>query len=294
MYAKISLYSFRLLPLRCALALFIFCSAFITNAAAQETLSDTLAVQPEEPEGQGGVEKKGDSFFTERTDTLSVVERKIPEEEVRKLKSDKAYWYADASVHRDRSGKLVTGEMEKGRKSQKQENEQGITEQKTETPYLPLGQRPWFQVLLWFLMVGVFVAGIVFYLSGSNIGLFRRKNKRTGAFADETETTEDIFSIRYASAIEKAEAAGNFRLAVRLRFLQLLKELADKNIIRYQQDKTNFDYLSELQPTRYYTPFFRLTRNYEYCWYGQFPVSGESYTLLRNDFQQFAKQLTTG
>ena len=88
-----------------------------------------------------------------------------------------------------------------------------------------------------------------------------------------------------------AAAAGNFRLAIRLMFLRSLKNMSEKNIIRYKQDKTNFDYLVELHPTTYYNNFFKVTRSYEYSWYGQFPVSEDAYRIIRNDFDQFDKAL---
>ena len=85
---------------------------------------------------------------------------------------------------------------------------------------------------------------------------------------EEELATEDIFAINYQKEIDKAAQQGNYRLAVRLLFLRILKNLSQKNIIRYTQDKTNLDYLVQLHATRYYSDFFRITRNYEYSWYG--------------------------
>ena len=117
-----------------------------------------------------------------------------------------------------------------------------------------------------------------------------KKNVKT-INAGEDEITEDIFAINYQKEIDKAAAQGNYRLAIRLMFLRLLKNMSEKSIIRYKQDKTNLDYLLELHPTNYYTRFFRITRNYEYSWYGQFNVSEDAYKIIRNDFDQFDKEL---
>ena len=68
--------------------------------------------------------------------------------------------------------------------------------------------------------------------------------------------TEDIFAINYQKEIDKACSKGNYRLAIRLMFLRLLKDLSEKNIIQYTQDKTNFDYLIQLHPTRLLQRFF--------------------------------------
>jgi hypothetical protein len=70
-------------------------------------------------------------------------------------------------------------------------------------------------------------------------------------------------------------------------FLQLLKNLSEKNIIQYKHDRTNFDYLSQLYATRYYEDFFRITRHYEYSWYGQFEVSPKTYQVIKKEFEDF-------
>jgi len=74
-------------------------------------------------------------------------------------------------------------------------------------------------------------------------------------------------------------------------FLRLLKDLSQKNIIQYAQGKTNFDYLMQLHPTKYYRDFFRITRNYEYSWYGQFDVTEDMYHIIQSDFSNFDRQL---
>jgi hypothetical protein len=74
-------------------------------------------------------------------------------------------------------------------------------------------------------------------------------------------------------------------------FLRLLKSLADKNIIQYKPDRTDFDYLMQLHSTGYYDDFFRLTRNYEYSWYGQFDIDHERFSVMRKDFDNFDNKL---
>jgi len=138
--------------------------------------------------------------------------------------------------------------------------------------------------------LGVFAVGLAIYLSGSNVGLFRKKNK-TMKEVEEEEITEDIFSINYQKEIDKAAAQGNYRPAIRLMFLRVLKNMSEKNIIRYKQDKTNLDYLMELHPTNHYNGFFSITRSYEYSWYGQFNVSEDAYKIIRKDFDQFEATL---
>ena len=194
--------------------------------------------------------------------------RKVPAEQIRKLKEDESFWYANAVIEKQEPKKQVA----------KPGN------------YVPLGQRQWFQTVLWIVIIGGFVAFIMIYLAGNRVGLFSRKNVQDNP-SEDGDMPEDIFAINYQKEIEKASNAGNFRLAVRLMYLRLLKQMAEKNIIRYTQDKTNFDYLLQLHPTRYYKDFFRVTRNYEYSWYGKFDVNEHAYKTIRSDFDQLERDL---
>lgn len=236
-------------------------------------------------------QQPNNSHFLDRSDTLSVQQRTIPGQEIRKMKEDGDFWYADADIKRKKSKEQIAYEREHGQKGQKEKDEQALKEeQQQNSSYIPLGQRSWFQTFLWVIILGVFVIGLFIYLRGSNVGLFRKKNKRLGSTGDE-EISEDIFAINYQKEIDKAAAQGNYRLAIRLLFLKLLKNMSEKSIILYKQDKTNLDYLGELHPTNYYTNFFRITRNYEYSWYGHFIVSEDAYKIIQRDFDQFDKEL---
>ena len=127
---------------------------------------------------------------------------------------------------------------------------------------------------------------MILYLANSNVRLFRRPDKTFDSDQADPESG-DIFSINFNREIDKAAGLGNYRLAIRLMFLQLLKNLSEKNIIQYKHDRTNFDYLSQLYSTRYYEDFFRITRHYEYSWYGQFEVNPQTYQVIKKEFEDF-------
>ena len=139
------------------------------------------------------------------------------------------------------------------------------------------------------IIVVVFIGMLAWYLFQNNI--IRR---RRGIVSEKKETAfheENIFEIDYQGEIEKAIRSTNYRLAVRLMFLRLLKNLSQKNIIQYKQERTNFDYLSQLRQGRYYHDFCRLTRDYEYTWYGKFDLSPEMFGIIKNDFEKFDRTL---
>lgn len=155
----------------------------------------------------------------------------------------------------------------------------------------PLTAHPVFQTLLWVIIIGGFAAFVIMYLYENNIGVFRRNKTIREAEGTADETEKDIFSIAYQREIDKAVQAGNYRLAIRLHFLSALRMLADRQLIRYRTDSTNFDYLLQLNGSPYYKEFFALVRHYEYSWYGMFEVSSEQYAIVSHQFSQFQQQV---
>jgi hypothetical protein len=242
-----------------------------TDTVQVDTMNETPQAPPQQEtettETDGGKKEKyflDKLQFTQSPDSFQL--RKLPDSLLKKMKAEKDYWYANAAI-------------KKGKSKDK------------DASYTPLGQRSWFQGLLWVVIIGGFAAFVIWYLAGSNVGLFRKKARIINNTEQDEVETEDIFAINYQKEIDKAVKQDNYRLAVRLMFLRLLKNLSEKNIIQYKQGKTNMDYLLQLHPTRYYKDFFRITRNYEYSWYGQFEVNEQAYHIIRNDFDNFDKQL---
>jgi hypothetical protein len=270
----------------------ILISISLLTKAQDEEKNKVDTEQPPPPieESDDDVNSKANKYFYYKWDTLSVIHRNLPGKVVKDMKEDKDFWYADADIKKSKTEKQVVIEREQGKKIQKGSKEHAIKEQQTPT-WQPVPQRSWFQTFIWIIILAVFVGGLLLYLGGNNVGLFRKKKVLIGDSLEEEEITEDIFAINYQKEIDKAAAQGNYRVAVRLMFLRLLKNMSDKNIIRYKQDKTNLDYLMELHPTGYYSHFFRLARNFEYSWYGHFTINEDGYKVIRNDFDQFEKAL---
>ncbi|TGD78877.1 DUF4129 domain-containing protein [Hymenobacter wooponensis] len=103
---------------------------------------------------------------------------------------------------------------------------------------------------------------------------------------------EDIHAVDFTASLTEAESAANYRLAVRLGYLQVLRHLTERHLIDWQPEKTNHHYLQELAGTRWAPDFATLTRQFEYVWYGELPIAPGDYPALRESRQQFLHQLT--
>ncbi len=123
---------------------------------------------------------------------------------------------------------------------------------------------------------------LIWFLIASDVKLFRKKAAVLQPTADAA-INEDIFSVNYEQELEKAIANQNYRLGVRLMYLHVLRLFSEKEIIQYKMERTNSDYLLQLYNTYYYKDFFRLTRNFEYVWYGKFDISAAAFEMIRMD-----------
>jgi hypothetical protein len=141
-----------------------------------------------------------------------------------------------------------------------------------------------------FILFGVCVIGyFVFKVMGMNKGgLFGRSSSQN---LNYTTSSEDIHGISFDEAIQQAIDSSNFRLAVRLLYLQSLKKLSDAGYINWQLNKTNTDYLHETKDKTWHALFSSLTYNFEYTWYGETPVDKDNFHAVQQRFLQFNKQL---
>ena len=103
---------------------------------------------------------------------------------------------------------------------------------------------------------------------------------------------EDLHAIDFLARLAEAEAAGNYRLAVRLGYLQVLHALSARHLIDWQPDKTNHHYLRELVGTAWQAGFGTLTRQFEYAWYGEQAPTAAAYATVRDTRQALLAELT--
>lgn len=224
----------------------------------KEIVQDTIYQKPYES-------APDESYHFRKTEAAGKVEtRAIADSDLNKVKSDDDYWYVNQAPPKEK-------------KSPQQNN--------------PVRSKSWINTLSWILVIAGFSALLIWFLATSNIRLFSKTSKPTDDHTGE-EVTENIFDMNFEKEIQKAIADKNYRFAVRLLYLRTLKDLSDKNLINYTHEKTNADYLFQLAGTSYYKNFFRLTRDFDYTWYGQFELSLEKFSIIQNDFLTFKQQLS--
>lgn len=122
---------------------------------------------------------------------------------------------------------------------------------------------------------------------------FQRKS--AGSNVNVLATDEDAVpdARDYQSQINAAIQKGDFRLATRYLYLQLLYRLIVLGAISFATDKTNNQYVAELAAKPYHKAFAALTLQYEYAWYGGFILDENRFNAIRQSFIKFNNQLPT-
>jgi len=137
------------------------------------------------------------------------------------------------------------------------------------------------------LLTGLLIF-LILKATGLDLLVFGRASKAIPVPPDAG--TEDIHLIDFNQEIHRAVDAGNYRLAVRMFYLRLLKQLSDRNEITWSPDKTNRTYITEIQDAGRSARFKKLTQEFERAWYGEIGPEPGDFKRIAADFENFNSQ----
>lgn len=140
--------------------------------------------------------------------------------------------------------------------------------------------------VLIFIAALLLVFLIVRVLAGDAI-LSSKGIKRT-AKADLVALEENLHEADVESFLTKALKRKEYKLAVRLYYLSIIKSLSISGAIEWKKDKTNGDYLRELRYKKdnRYDDFYTVTRIFEYVWYNEVLFGQHEFEEIQPTFKQ--------
>ena len=146
----------------------------------------------------------------------------------------------------------------------------------------------WLEILikiLAFVVIGI----VVYFIARSIVGkesmwIFGRSRRKISH--NESEEAENIHEMDFNQLITETKAAGNYRLALRYYYLWVLKALSRRELIDWNWDKTNTDYLYEIKDTNLRKDFAYLSYVYDHSWYGDFPVDEKAFAKAEKSFKK--------
>jgi hypothetical protein len=144
-----------------------------------------------------------------------------------------------------------------------------------------------------FIILGVIlIAAIIALLIAAITGHLGPKNKKVRGMQVSVEDIEaNIFESDLQGYIRQALEAENYRRAIRLYFLEILKELALQKKIKWKKEKTNRIYFYELQASGMAKEFDRLSLIFDRVRYGQTPISASDFEAVAPEFKAFLRKL---
>ncbi|MEM8508328.1 MAG: DUF4129 domain-containing protein [Bacteroidota bacterium] len=143
-----------------------------------------------------------------------------------------------------------------------------------------------------YLLLGVLLFLLIRFLIKANTKniIFSKTNPNLVVLSEEERIlkTEDIQEL-----IKRAFEQKEYRQAIRYYYLYLLKLLMERDLIDWQLQKTNDDYLQELSHSTLQPLFKKVTTLYDYIWYGEFEIDAKGYEMARNQFDLLKKSIAT-
>ena len=106
-----------------------------------------------------------------------------------------------------------------------------------------------------------------------------------------TEDEDIIQNQDIQQLINQALQHKNYRLAIRYYYLLVLKKLSDQEFIHWEAQKTNTDYIKELNDTVIKKQFTMITRLYDFIWYGNFEINELSFQQAEKEFQSITQKM---
>jgi hypothetical protein len=91
--------------------------------------------------------------------------------------------------------------------------------------------------------------------------------------------------------LEQALAMGEYKLAIRILYLGIIKRLSQAELIEWKREKTNACYVSEMVNHPLGNHFSFLTKIYEKAWFSDYLVDFTRYSVISNHFNNFQTKL---
>ncbi len=239
---------------------------FTFNIHAQDTTGTANDAPSPDDQYDPVVEEETTTFYP---DTLKREFRSIVYDSVQAVNSDKGFYYK-----RYMDSLLRATQFKKPQRPRRTVNLSG-------TNFFS----SIFGIVFWILAIGLFGYLVYrFFLSNSSFLSRNRKNVAADITVAQEEDTSDPDSL-----LRNAIKNGNYRLAVRYLYLQSLKRLSEKKFIEINTNKTNYEYVTEVRRHKFANEFASLTLQYEYVWYGEYPVDERLFEQIQGGFTQFNK-----
>ena len=180
------------------------------------------------------------------------------------------------------------------KEKKKEENNRRYGDLRSQQRSISIGQKLISNILIFILIIAALVGIALIIKNMLGIEIIPRnkkiKNASIGPLSLEA-IEENIHESDLERFIRQALEEKNYALAIRLYYLAILKELSLAKAIRWKRDKTNRQYMLELQQSPLAPAFTEATRIFEWAWYGNHELSEADYHRLAPKFEAIVEEV---
>tara|TARA_B110000967_G_scaffold3181_1_gene3265 strand:+ start:708 stop:1412 length:705 start_codon:yes stop_codon:yes gene_type:complete len=133
----------------------------------------------------------------------------------------------------------------------------------------------WVSYSLMVVIIGALVFFIVFTIL-KNPGIELKTGIASLSEDDIQSIEENLFDNDLEKYIHEAKLEGDYKLAIRFSFIYIIRLLDENGIIKWRKQKTNYDYLKELEGNPFKDSFNYCKLIFENLWYGSTSFSNSA------------------
>lgn len=148
---------------------------------------------------------------------------------------------------------------------------------------------PVFKIILYILVISLLIFILYRIFENSSFNYFRSSPGKPAE--EEILEPRSKTIISYDEEISQAIHLQDYRLAVNLLYRKSIYLLERRNLVAYEEDKSNWAYVQELSGKPTEKSFSALTRYFDYVWYGSYPLNSREFNRIHDQFKKFESDL---
>jgi len=143
----------------------------------------------------------------------------------------------------------------------------------------------------WVILIA-FLAGVIYLIIKYILDNNKGKQKVTAInYIEDDVAPSEIPLTELQRLLKEALDQENYRAAIRIYYLFILKDLSAKHWIEWQKEKTNMHYLYEMQKQSEYDNFSQTVSYFEIVWYGKRDIDKTQFNKIQPSFTNLLDQL---
>ncbi|MDP4844347.1 MAG: hypothetical protein NWR83_07780 [Salibacteraceae bacterium] len=142
------------------------------------------------------------------------------------------------------------------------------------------------------IVILALILAIIFLVKQSNKTASVAVKRKQATSIEEAE--DDLPDVELTDLFQDQVKKGEWRLALRVKFLMILQDLIDQNHIVWLKRKTNQQFVTEIKDTSIRITFSMLTGTFDHVWYGEETLNEVQFSATIAELDKLHNKLNEG